>query len=1054
MVEHKNFLFDPLFVEKEIDNLVIPDIKEKMDILKKWHLKYDVIFEQTEKQLQPLFINDVFTKVLNYSTVNSGENLWYMHYEESTEIDSSSPDAILGFYSPEEKHTKAVLELKGPKVKLDVKQKRNNKNYGTPIEQAYSYAPKFDGCEWIIVSNIYEIRLYKNGISQHYSERFFLYNLANDEHEFKRFYLLLHKDNLLTSKEKSKVSELRNSTYKKKKEITNEFYAYYKTIRINLWNSLIKNNPNHDELLLLEKAQKILDRIIFIRFCEDQHLLPIDTLRSYVNDGKKAEKVTIWSYLQELFRYIDRGNINFGINQFNGGLFEFDGDLDSLYIPDDIFLNIESFFDYNFRTELSVDILGHIFEQSISDLEELKGQKQKTGKRKKEGVFYTPEYVTQYIVEHSIGKWLETKKEKYGINELKDWSKAKNKSWRTRYLKEHISKYQDYQKALQNIKVLDPACGSGAFLIKAFDYLYDENVRVQKHLDYLEMILKKTIDDEQTIEIPEQLIGIDKNILRNNLFGVDLNKESVEITKLSLWIKTANRTEPLSALDENILVGNSVIEDPEIANDAAFDWYKNFKHVFDSGGFDVIIGNPPYVPIENMNKKEKNYLQSKYSDILVKKWDLSVVFMRKCAELMNDEGILSLIVPITWQTGPNYFHFRKVMFTKHLVIERLINLPYNIFPDAYVDTCIFVANKKITNKRNLDYLGYKYKNNNRINSLAIADASMDEISVSKYLDHYSFKIFASKNAYKLHDKISNYLNNKDTFQKLKCITISTQGPVESKFNFYNYPSQKSHFPYLKEGQGYRYFLNIKEKNYIELKDKPSFIQYYTGKPRIFFRRIVNRQDRIIACYCEEDLVAKKDLNPFVINDKNYLTKYVLALVNSKLLSYIYINFSSVALKDDFRQTTLKDLRDLPIRKINLNEQQKIVDKVEELETNIEKFHRKKGFVSALFQTELGTDTLSYKLQNFFELTLSEFIKEVKNHYKNINLKTIEKLTKIYYEYQPTLINQQQSILTLDSYIDQIVYRLYLLNDNEISQIEEYYNQFHDPSSIFPRDIDI
>jgi type II restriction/modification system DNA methylase subunit YeeA len=130
-----------------------------------------------------------------------------------------------------------------------------------------------------------------------------------------------------------------------------------------------------------------------------------------------------------------------------------------------------------------------------------------------------------------------------------------------KYKKENEA-YQAYQHILQNIKVLDPACGSGAFLVKVFDYLYAENKRVGQ-------IVKSLFDDDE----------IYKSILRHNIYGVDLNPESVEITKLSLWLKSAQKGKKLNNLDDNIKCGNSLIDDPAVAGDRAFDWQKEFSDI-------------------------------------------------------------------------------------------------------------------------------------------------------------------------------------------------------------------------------------------------------------------------------------------------------------------------------------------------------------------------------------------------------------------------------------------------------------------------------------------
>lgn len=287
--------------------------------------------------------------------------------------------------------------------------------------------------------------------------------------------------------------------------------------------------------------------------------------------------VSIRQILTGFFEAVNKGSEKLGIpSGYNGGLFATDSILNNLKVGDQICQKFVEVGRYDFEDDLSVNILGHIFEQSISDIEQLKIDllgaeittdqlvEQKQSKRKKDGIFYTPGYIVDYIVQNSLGKYLNEKEEAC----LKKHSNKKNG--------EQLA-YQEYQQILQQVKVLDPACGSGAFLVRVFDYLLNENIRVGEKTG--------TLFDNTAIY---------KNILQNNIYGVDLNPESVEITKLSLWLKTAEKDKKLNNLDKNIKCGNSLIDDETIAGEKAFDWQKEFPEIFAEGGFDVIVGNPPY----------------------------------------------------------------------------------------------------------------------------------------------------------------------------------------------------------------------------------------------------------------------------------------------------------------------------------------------------------------------------------------------------------------------------------------------------------------------------
>src|SRR5947209_6304679 len=265
----------------------------------------------------------------------------------------------------QEKFTKAVIELKDAKTLLDKKQTGREKGY-TPIEQAYLYAMKFDRCNWIIVSNFREIRLYHKNRTQDFFEKFDVLELQKPE-EFKRFYYLLCKQNLISRSKTSIIDDLANDSTKEDENITLKFYTDYKNARLHLFDHLAEHNTQVKE--------------------------------------------TIWKELVNLNKY-------------------------------------------DFESELNVNILGHIFEQSISDIEsfkaELLGRQAEIdiSRRKKEGIYYTPEFVTKYLVESVVGQFL-----------------------------------TEHPDELETIKILDPACGSGAFLNQAHSYLMNEyKLRIEQKL--------------------------------------------------------------------------------------------------------------------------------------------------------------------------------------------------------------------------------------------------------------------------------------------------------------------------------------------------------------------------------------------------------------------------------------------------------------------------------------------------------------------------------------------------------------------------------------------
>ena len=370
-------LFNKKILQQRIKNYSIDDIKEKIEKIKNWQQSLSKIKGLNEKRLQSAFLKAIFEDILGYENSPQKEE-WTLDIEATTDVDAKHPDGILGFFeridNEEIRGHEGVIELKGPQISLDKDQKRQGTTYKSPVDQAFSYTNKLDKCKWVIVSNFMEIRLYKVGRSKEYYEVFLLDELDEIEN-FKKFYYLLNKDNLLSKTGKIVILELSEKTVKKEEDISVEFYNLYKNVRVTLFEHLKEKNQDKEQELLLEKTQKFLDRIIFIGFCEDKDLLPNDLLHEAIERGKNSfspSQTAVWNQIRGVFHSIDQGNENHNINAYNGGLFEYDEDLDGLIIENDFFDVIYEISDYDFDSDVDVNILGHIFEQSISDLEKLK----------------------------------------------------------------------------------------------------------------------------------------------------------------------------------------------------------------------------------------------------------------------------------------------------------------------------------------------------------------------------------------------------------------------------------------------------------------------------------------------------------------------------------------------------------------------------------------------------------------------------------------------------------------------------------------------------------
>ncbi len=620
--------FDPAKLDRAFQD--IPSIEEKKKKIERWQalIQTGRLLSMKEEQLQDEFLKTFFGDVLGYSYDISADTC-QLEIERSTEFDNKKPDGVLGFFHRDGEATvKAVIELKGSKINLDKKQ--NRKDFpGTPVEQAFSYVPKMGGqCRWVIVSDFVEIRLYHASDMRRF-ERFFIPDLLVNG-DLKRFFFLLYKDRLFWQNGGvSPVESLLENRQATLEKIEADFYGDYAAKRLLLLNALRRGNPTRSDDELMGCTQRLLDRLIFIAFVRDMPIVKDvfgNLARSY-DESFSTHPHLAWQLLKDLFSAFDKGYSKKSkiIPPFNGGLFQPDHLLENLALADEtVFEMIDFMRRYDFKSELDVNILGHIFEKSISDIEKIKADlaasndlpappPDQVNKKKKQGIFYTPEYITHYIVEQAVGGWLDERRSEVlaslGVEELvepstADYATITASGGGNPLILLHRIFWKEYQDQLRRIKVLDPACGSGAFLNQVFNHLY-----VEWKISEVELAKLNTPTTTQSDRVNEGIFAsgnggydgdgyrdaaIRRGIVSNNLYGVDLSAESVEITKLSLWLKTANKSISLANLSENIRQGNSLIDDPAV-DPLAFRWEEGFQEIMADGGFDVVVGNPPYV---------------------------------------------------------------------------------------------------------------------------------------------------------------------------------------------------------------------------------------------------------------------------------------------------------------------------------------------------------------------------------------------------------------------------------------------------------------------------
>ncbi len=1027
--------------EEEVD-LSKHNLFERRKALDKWinNLENGVLDNSKEEEFQGEFLYDIFTTVLRAVNKSDGQKEWNLERETKTKMDGQKADGVLGFFDVDgKKDVRAVIELKGAKVSLDVRQKRVG-DTRTPVEQAFGYAPKYgSSCKWVIVSNYKEIRLYRQTEMNEY-QIFFLEDLKDDL-EFKKFIYVLSFDSLVgTENKKAKTMELSEEYQKNQAEIEKKFYNEYKTIRLHIFENMRKNNPTVNENIIIEKVQKLLDRFLFICFCEDKGLLPNEIFYKTLEKGKNFGEV--FEVFKILCSWINLGNARKNIAHFNGGLFKSDDVLDGLYVDNEVFEEMRKISDYNFDSELNENILGHIFEQSVSDIEELKkfvsGEEfdSKKSKRKKDGIFYTPKYITKYIVENSIKNWLDDKRKELGENELpelseKDFeikyaSKKSDKRIYSKNLRKHIDFWTKYREVVKNIKIVDPACGSGAFLITAFEYL----------LNYNNYLNDKIFDLTGTKDL---FSDTTREILQNNIFGVDLNKESVEITKLSLWLKTADKNKTLASLENNIKCGNSLIDDAEIAGELAFDWEKEFPQVFENGGFDIVVGNPPYVfARDNFSEIEKNYYIKNYvsSNYQINTY---ILFMEKSFKLLKNKGYTSMIVPNSWLMMYSGKGIREYILEKIKLLE-IVNLSGHSFENVNVETVIYFGYKekgefvtKVLLNKGKEFI---YSHSKNSISFINEEEKLFKVFSDECSEEINKKIF--KNSIAL-DEIVEIKAGLQAYEKGKGIPKQTEEDVKNRPYDYTYKFDEETYKYLEGNNVVRYSINWSGK-YLKYGDNlaaPRSVELFNGK-KIIIREITGAFPKnIISTYTEEFyLYNRSNIGIIEKESKKIDLKYILVVLNSTLISYYFMKNTAKSVRKLFPKIILNDLRKFPFKEISLKEQQLFIKKANEmLDLNKELQEISQKF-QRMIMREFNLEKLSTKVQNWYLLNFDEFIKELSKVKVKLSLSQKADWEDYFVVEKEKAEILNNEIIKTDKEIDKMVYELYELSNDEIKVIEE------------------
>jgi tRNA1(Val) A37 N6-methylase TrmN6 len=492
--------------------------------------------------------------------------------------------------------------------------------------------------------------------------------------------------------------------------------------------------------------------------------------------------------------------------------------------------------------------------------------------RKMTGSYYTPDHVVNYIIENSISPLLKNIKS---------------------------------SKQLLELKVCDPAMGSGHFLSGVLDYL----TKI-----YREMLTSELLDD-----LEESFTQSARLILDSCIFGVDLNPRAVKLAKMSLWLSTAESSRKLENLDDQLKIGNSL---------TTFQWKKEYKTIFQRGGFDVVIQNPPYI----FARDKKLPTEDKYIFETTYKWasyqsNTYTLFIEKAHTLLRDGGSLGAVVPNNWMTINTCKDFRKG-FLRSFEIHQIVNCYDKLFENASVDNSIIVSMKKhFQEDAKVNLRLFELRNNTYSHK---KDVRLDAYDGSPIVMTEESKDFSDE----LFDVLESSQKLGDNFQAksgLKAYEVGKGNPIQSKKMKDDriYHSTKKHDktwrPYLEGKDVCRYFTKT-PKEYIKYGSNlaaPRTEQLYRG-PRILIRQIPSQPPRcIFATFVDNDYV--NDLNSMIIsfnfeNDAHF----VLAILNSELISKWFIRKFDKFQRKTFPQFKVNELNLFPIPDVSVEEKNEVV----------------------------------------------------------------------------------------------------------------------------------
>lgn len=1011
------------------------------------------IRQSKEEQFQEGFLRELFVKVLGY-TLNPSPN-YNLITEQKNESNSKKADGAIIVGG----NVVGVIELKDHKT-TDLSKIEN---------QAFGYKSQHKNTRYVVISNFEKLRFYIDNAVEHIEWNLFTLT----EEQFKELYFCLAWENIKADL----PLKVKQESVSREDQVTQQLYKDYSAFKREIFADILANNTNEETpkeqiLLLFKKTQKLLDRLLFIFFAEDSGLLPpnsmVEILRQWEQLKEMDAYVPLYDRIKKYFGYMDTGwqGKKYEIFAYNGGLFKPDEVLDSIKISDDILARFtQKLADYDYSTEVDVNILGHIFENSLNEIEEVTaqinaGEAPTVSKRKRDGVFYTPQYITKYIVENTIGRLCAEKKAEMGINEAEYFADKNRQTATKKRLLAQLTKYREW---LLSITICDPACGSGAFLNAALQFLMAEH----KLLD--EMEAKVT---NSSIVFPD----VENSILENNLYGVDINEESVEIARLALWLRTAKPHRKLNSLNNNIKCGNSLISDPAIAGEKAFDWKKEFPQVFEKGGFDVVIGNPPYVQLQSMGAMSDVYATCGFESYN-KSADLYCLFTERGYNLLKPNGLQSFIMPNKWMLVDYGKELRR--FLSKTALRQILNFgDIQFFQDATTYVCIFVTRKSDV-KGTVSALS--------LNRKTYHGDFMTEVPTA--LQEFDYETFGDEPWIIRSAAHTAVLNKMQQGKPLKDLPIAINYGIKTGFNdaFFidgetrsrliaedaksaelikpllrgrdiqawvpnwdnqyligTFPSLQlsiDEFPAIKnqllsfgierlEQSGAKGARKKTPNKWFETQDSIAYYQEFS-KPKIMYPNMTSAFPFI---FDDKGFFGNDKTFMITATDDSFDLKALAAIFNSKLCK-LWIWYNCPELQGGTREIRKVYFENFPVPELNENTTNVLSGYTDKMVSLTQTLQEKCGrFLRRITET-YNLQKITQNIESFYSIDFSTFVKELGKQKIKLSLVQKDELEDYFNAYTTECISIKTEIENTDKEIDKMVYELYGLSEDEVKVVE-------------------